>query len=321
MKILTTASEYPYAYVVGQKVRYKPLLSSRMVEAYIIKLPDDNNAVIRTRQGKELKIKLEKLFADASLWPGQPYIPLTMPWREWMLQRVPLRKIDSFLCEAIWTYVNATVFNRRMVRPEIFIRRLEGFTVGRFYIQRDNPASGYIVIDPAARVGLNGLASVIAHEAMHQWQARARRIVDHDAYFSSLIPKVAAATGIKVVIRGDDTSDAEFELGLNPIEADKDQFYLFVKDPAVREWKAGSTSNVAIAWDALDSFAHDPNLEIRLYRGRDLALVKLTHNFDDQVARGDTVYMVDYAPEMLLDYAVEHCELVKTRPSLTLSVR
>lgn len=314
--LTTTASEYPYPFVVGQKVRYRPLLSRKMVEAYIARLPDDDNAIIRNRQGKELRIKLSRLYADASLYPGQKYVPLTMPWSKWLLQRIPLRKIDPFLCEAIWTYVNDQVFHKKMVRPKILVERLPGFDKGRFYAQEDTPAHGYIVIDPAGRLGLNGLASVVCHEAIHQWQAYRNVPLDHGSFFSSIIPRVLSTTGIKVFLRADSESDEEFELGLHTIESDEYYFYLFARVDG--EWRGGATSDPKLASDVYEAYEQNKRLELLLYKAKDMSLMKLLCNFSDQIKYSGSKVEMLHAPDMLVDYARRHFTLVNQRPPLIL---
>ena len=304
MKSLATV-ENQYPLEVGQKVRYKGLLSSKLHEAYIVKIIDDDRAVICDRKGIKSRIRLERLLADASLIKGEAFKPLYMPWSKWLRQKERLVKLDQFLCEAIWTYVSHKVWPRRLEMPVISVMNLPHFIKGYWQPNKQKAGGGELLIDPAGRFGLNGLASVVAHETCHQYQTYMGQDAAHNDLFHTLAERVYRSTGIKVFSTADDASDSEFEMGVQPIESEYPVYYLFLTDG--RSIEAGSALSKTTAANAFNAFKGNEQ-ELAVYVMNDLALKKLCADLDAQRAAGR--YTLTKAVDFMLEYVQQHGKVV-----------
>lgn len=299
-----------YPFEVGQKVRYKAMLGSTLKEAYIVRFIDEDTALCKSRKGRIFKSKLENLHACASVNPNDQYEPLYLPWSKHLLQKIRIAKIDPFLCEAIWTYVAHKCWARKLVMPTITVTDLPGPLKGYYKVKDGKPGQGEILIDRGGNFGLNGLASVVAHESCHQYEDRLGHDPGHEDLFHKLARHVGQKTGIKVVARSTDESDAEFQMGLGKLESKETFFYIFVHDQEERKIDCGHTKSKLVALDAFNAFSGDFFDQVTVYAMKDLALRKLCADLDEQRKKGGKKYSLTEARDFMLDYAKKNGKVV-----------
>lgn len=190
---------------------------------------------------------------------------------DWLGMLHSQRKCPTFgtsLLYAIWGTVRSLApFN--VHAPRIVITDdLPVHNLGLFILERGTPT---IKVARNRFYTYAGLASIIAHEYVHQVQRTVFKTTEqsHGATFLKLAHEIADKTGIKIHTSTDMVNDAKFQVSDQQVKSKWPIYYLIVPGPQPRVTYSDSQSEINEI-----ALSLDPDMTLYVYKSFDSAPVE-----------------------------------------------
>lgn len=205
---------YAYPYFIGQPVTIGTPQGPKwgMVRAFNDQ-DDSADVELSDSVSHTITVQLTSLKADRRTSADQRFTQLLTSWKKLLLGRDSVHGFDEFFVRCIWTYINHLAFKNQMGEPTFVVGDL-GKGMSGFYKPGASPGKGRLLLDSDTPFTIGGLASVVAHEMIHQWQDKHGEPKDgtdwHGPSFLSVIARVESATGIKIKVEAQGADDSDF---------------------------------------------------------------------------------------------------------------